>query len=223
MPLLAPPIWGPLTVNLISIVLARDTTSLRSSPFRIRVPPPAAPPRRLLMTTHPRASVSASFHSKTISGARALYWSRSSFMSASCPRCIRVRRRYRREPLRRHPRRRRSPRPGGGQAPRRAQGEPSKCSSLLAIHPRPIGQDQPPALRQPRLQPLHEKPMVGAPPVTIRVRWPSVGWGRAFATHWATHSTAVAAASAGSPTPSSTVCTESKSSAARDFGQARSR
>src|SRR5690554_1064417 len=68
MPLLAPPIWGPDTVNLISMVLAKDTTSLLSSPSRIRVPPPAAPPRRELITTQPTASVWGSCHSNTISG-----------------------------------------------------------------------------------------------------------------------------------------------------------
>src|SRR5882757_8121869 len=59
---------GPETVNFISIVLARDSTSRLSRPLRIRVPPPAAPPRNELITTQPSASVSESFHSKTISG-----------------------------------------------------------------------------------------------------------------------------------------------------------
>jgi len=68
MPDLAPPMLGPDTVNLISTVLASETTSPRSNPFRMRVPPPAAPPRRELMTTHPSAPVSESFHSKTNSG-----------------------------------------------------------------------------------------------------------------------------------------------------------
>jgi len=34
----------------------------------MRVPPPAAPPRKELITIHPLASVSESCHSKTISG-----------------------------------------------------------------------------------------------------------------------------------------------------------
>src|SRR6185295_6781718 len=59
----------PDTVNLTSIVLASDSTSRRSSPLRMRVPPPAAPPRSELMTTQPLAGVSVSFHSKTIWGA----------------------------------------------------------------------------------------------------------------------------------------------------------
>src|SRR2546427_1942483 len=69
MPDLAPPMAGPLTLNLTSMVLASDSTSRRSRPLRMRVPPPAAPPRSELMTTQPRAGVSASCHSKTISGA----------------------------------------------------------------------------------------------------------------------------------------------------------
>src|SRR4051794_19802969 len=67
MPDLAPPMAGPDTVNFTSMVLARDSTSRRSRPTRIRVPPPAAPPRRELITTQPLASVSLSFHSNTIS------------------------------------------------------------------------------------------------------------------------------------------------------------
>ncbi|OQA06507.1 MAG: hypothetical protein BWY67_01939 [Bacteroidetes bacterium ADurb.Bin397] len=67
-PDLAPPICGPETVNFTSIVLASDVTSCLSSPFRILVPPPAAPPRSEFITIQPSASVSASFHSKTISG-----------------------------------------------------------------------------------------------------------------------------------------------------------
>src|SRR5690606_16382322 len=74
----APPMGGPDTVNLISIVFARDSTSRLSRPARMRVPPPAAPPRRELITTHPSASVSGSFHSKTISGRL-----RSNFFSSS--------------------------------------------------------------------------------------------------------------------------------------------
>ncbi len=68
MPDFAPPIAGPATVNFTSIVFASDSTSRLSSPKRILVPPPAAPPLRLLITTHPLASVSESCHSKTISG-----------------------------------------------------------------------------------------------------------------------------------------------------------
>src|SRR5688572_30923085 len=64
----APPMAGPDTVNFTSIVLANDSTSRLSRPARIRVPPPAAPPRKELITTQPSASVSESFHSKTISG-----------------------------------------------------------------------------------------------------------------------------------------------------------
>src|SRR6188768_863299 len=59
---------GPEIVNFTSMVFASDSTSRLSSPLRMRVPPPAAPPRSELMTTHPSASVSLSFHSKTISG-----------------------------------------------------------------------------------------------------------------------------------------------------------
>ena len=67
-PDLAPPIAGPETENLTSMVFAKDKTSFISNPFLIRVPPPAAPPRNELMTVHPSASVSASFQWKTISG-----------------------------------------------------------------------------------------------------------------------------------------------------------
>ena len=80
MPDFAPPIGGPATVNLISMVLARDSTSLLSNPIRIRVPPPAAPPRSELITTQPLASVSESFHSKTISGCLFSNFSKSSFI-----------------------------------------------------------------------------------------------------------------------------------------------
>jgi hypothetical protein len=41
-PDLAPPIAGPETENLTSMVLANESTSFMSSPLRIRVPPPAA-------------------------------------------------------------------------------------------------------------------------------------------------------------------------------------
>src|SRR6516164_1231275 len=68
MPDFAPPIGGPEIVNFTSIVFASDSTSRRSRPLRIRVPPPAAPPRSELITVQPRAPVSASVHSKTISG-----------------------------------------------------------------------------------------------------------------------------------------------------------
>ena len=64
----APPIAGPETVNLTSIVFANDKTSFISSPFRILVPPPAAPPRKEFITVHPSASVSVSFQLNTISG-----------------------------------------------------------------------------------------------------------------------------------------------------------
>ena len=64
----APPIAGPETENLTSIVLANESTSFISKPFLIRVPPPAAPPLRELITVHPSASVSESFQLKTISG-----------------------------------------------------------------------------------------------------------------------------------------------------------
>src|SRR5690606_16210401 len=80
MPDFAPPMGGPDTVNLISMVFARDSTSRLSRPARIRVPPPAAPPRSELITTHPSASVSASFHSNTISGFLVSNFSRSSFI-----------------------------------------------------------------------------------------------------------------------------------------------
>ena len=79
-PDLAPPIGGPATVNLTSIVFASDSTSRLSNPFRMRVPPPAAPPLRELITTHPSASVSESFHSKTISGRLFSNFSSKSFI-----------------------------------------------------------------------------------------------------------------------------------------------
>ena len=69
-PLFAPPIAGPATVNLISIVFASERTSFSVSPLRIRVPPPAAPPLSELMTTQPLASVSASCQWKTTSAGR---------------------------------------------------------------------------------------------------------------------------------------------------------
>ena len=56
--------------QISSMVLAKLSTSRWSSPFLMRVPPPAAPPLSELMTTHPRASVSLSCHANTISGAR---------------------------------------------------------------------------------------------------------------------------------------------------------
>src|SRR5690606_37555070 len=65
----APPMAGPATENFTSIVLASESTSFISNPFRIRVPPPAAPPRRELITVQPSASVSGSFQLNTISGA----------------------------------------------------------------------------------------------------------------------------------------------------------
>src|SRR6516164_4705110 len=81
MPDFAPPMAGPDTLNLTSMVLASDSTSRRSSPARMRVPPPAAPPRSELMTTQPLAGVSASCHSKTISGALFSKRVSSSFIS----------------------------------------------------------------------------------------------------------------------------------------------
>jgi hypothetical protein len=68
MPDFAPPIGGPANANLSSIAFARKVTSSRVRPECIRVPPPAAPPFRLLITSQPRADVSESFHSNTISG-----------------------------------------------------------------------------------------------------------------------------------------------------------
>src|SRR6185503_12788996 len=68
MPDLAPPIGGPQTENLISMVFARESTSFMFRPFLMRVPPPAAPPRNELITTQPSASVSGSFQENTISG-----------------------------------------------------------------------------------------------------------------------------------------------------------
>src|SRR5690606_10205330 len=67
-PDLAPPIAGPATVNLTSMVLANESTSFMSKPLRIRVPPPAAPPRNELITAQPSASVSESDQWKTTSG-----------------------------------------------------------------------------------------------------------------------------------------------------------
>ena len=64
----APPMAGPDTENFTSMVLASESTSFISSPFRILVPPPAAPPLNELMTVHPSASVSGSFQLKIISG-----------------------------------------------------------------------------------------------------------------------------------------------------------
>ena len=80
MPDLAPPIAGPATVNLTSMVLAKDSTSRLSRPDLILVPPPAAPPLSELITTHPSASVSASFHSNTISGLLFSNFSSNSFI-----------------------------------------------------------------------------------------------------------------------------------------------
>ena len=65
---MAPPIAGPETENLTSIVFANDKTSFISKPLRIRVPPPAAPPRKEFITVQPSASVSLSFQLNTISG-----------------------------------------------------------------------------------------------------------------------------------------------------------
>ena len=81
MPDFAPPIAGPQTVNFTSMVLARDKTSYFVKPFLILVPPPAAPPRKELITTQPIASVSESCHSKTISGDLASYLSSSNFIN----------------------------------------------------------------------------------------------------------------------------------------------
>ena len=67
-------------MNLISIVFANDSTSLLSKPTRMRVPPPAAPPRNELITTHPSASVCGSFHSKTTSGRLFSYFDKRSFI-----------------------------------------------------------------------------------------------------------------------------------------------
>jgi len=47
------PIAGPETENLTSIVLANDKTSFISNPFLTLVTPPAAPPRKELITTQP--------------------------------------------------------------------------------------------------------------------------------------------------------------------------
>src|SRR5690554_7062013 len=55
MPLLAPPIGGPATLNFISIVLANESTSFISRPFRIRVPPPDRKSTRL-NSSHVRIS-----------------------------------------------------------------------------------------------------------------------------------------------------------------------
>src|SRR5690606_33947756 len=77
----APPMGGPETVNLISIVFANDSTSFISSPSRMRVPPPAAPPRNELITAQPSASVSGSFQLKIISGALFSYFFNNSFIS----------------------------------------------------------------------------------------------------------------------------------------------
>jgi hypothetical protein len=43
------------------MVLAKESTSSFVHPNRIRVPPPAAPPRSEFITTHPSAPVSSSF------------------------------------------------------------------------------------------------------------------------------------------------------------------
>ncbi len=65
---------GPETVNLTSMVLAKESTSFISKPFRIRVPPPAAPPRNELITVQPSASVSGSFQLNIISGSLFSYF-----------------------------------------------------------------------------------------------------------------------------------------------------
>ena len=54
----SPPIAGPDTENFTSIVFAKESTSFWSKPILIRVPPPAAPPRKELITVQPSASVS---------------------------------------------------------------------------------------------------------------------------------------------------------------------
>ena len=79
----APPIDGPDTVNLTSIVFANESTSFMSKPFLIRVPPPAAPPLRELITAQPSASVSGSFQLKTISGCLSSYFLSKSFINSS--------------------------------------------------------------------------------------------------------------------------------------------
>src|SRR5690606_34035833 len=76
----APPIAGPATVNLTSIVFASESTSLTSSPLRMRVPPPAAPPRSEFITVQPSASVSGSFQWITISGFFSSYFLSNSFI-----------------------------------------------------------------------------------------------------------------------------------------------
>ena len=55
----------------------KDSTSFISNPCRIRVPPPAAPPRNELITVHPSASVSESFQLNTISGCLSSYFCKS--------------------------------------------------------------------------------------------------------------------------------------------------
>ena len=80
MPDFAPPMAGPETVNFTSIVLAKDSTSRLSNPLRMRVPPPAAPPLKELITTQPSASVNVSFHSNTTSGLFSSYFFSKSFM-----------------------------------------------------------------------------------------------------------------------------------------------
>jgi len=82
----APPIAGPETENLTSIVLANDRTSFISNPFLILVPPPAAPPLNELITVQPSASVSGSFQLKTISGSLFSNFCNKSFIN-SCKLC----------------------------------------------------------------------------------------------------------------------------------------
>lgn len=82
MPLFAPPMAGPATLNLISITFAKEVTSSLLRPFRIRVPPPAAPPLRELITIQPSASVSESCHSKMTSGFFCLYFSSNSLIGS---------------------------------------------------------------------------------------------------------------------------------------------
>ena len=76
----APPIAGPDTENLTSIVLANESTSFMSKPLRIRVPPPAAPPLNELITVQPSASVSGSFQLNTISGSLSSNFFNKSFI-----------------------------------------------------------------------------------------------------------------------------------------------
>ena len=68
MPVFAPAMAGPENANFNSIALARTVTSRNVAPDRMRVPPPAAPPRLELITSHARAGVCGSCHASTNSG-----------------------------------------------------------------------------------------------------------------------------------------------------------